>query len=170
MKLRAIIILMIALILAQLGGVWMVYSTALAIHKQNKEHRMADQSKWQTFELSLDAFEHQRVEDDEIMIDGQIHDIVKISYQPTLVRVVAIPDKAENKLKNSLSRLQSECCGWSDIAKRVQTFAATSYIPSQINCFCAIKQFETSLAHHARYRFGISQLTVKTIHHPPIHC
>jgi cell division protein FtsL len=170
MNLRALTVLLIALILAQLGGVWMVYSTALVIHKQNKEHRLADQSKWQTFELSPEAIKLQLVKDDEIIIDGQLYDIVQISYQPTVVHVVATPDKAENKLKNSLSRLQSECGGWSDIANRVQTFAATSYIPAQINCFCAIKQFEPSLAHHARYSFGISQLPVKTIHHPPIHC
>lgn len=170
MNLRALIILLIALILAQLGGVWMVYSTALAIHKQNKEYRLADQSKWQTFELNPDEFELQLVKDDEIMIEGVLYDIVQISYQPAMVRIVATPDNAENKLKNSLSRLQSECCGWSDIAKRVQTFAAMSYIPSQAPRLCPIEQFETALAHRAHYQFGVSYLPVKTIHHPPIHC
>ena len=170
MNLRALTVLLIALILAQLGGVWMVYSTALVIHKQNKEHRLADQSKWQTFELSPEAIKLQLVKDDEIIIDGQLYDIVQISYQPTVVHVVATPDKAENKLKNSLSRLQSECGGWSDIAKRVQAFAAISYVPSQVLRLCPIEQFETSLEHQAHYRFGNSYLPITTIHHPPIHC
>lgn len=141
---KAISITLLFLILYHVISTWTIFSAALWLHKQNKELRLSDKTRWEEFALSLAVFESSLIEEDEIEIGDQLFDIVSIERNGEFINVIAVADYAENKMRRTLSGLQSEKTGWSQLAKQGQSFAFSVFQPektlrisSQANVSCS---------------------------------
>jgi len=128
---------LIVLVVCQVGAAWTVFSTAIWIHKQTKESRLADKEKWEEFVLTRDEFDASLLDENEIEIKGLLYDIVTFQELDGMVTITAVADHAENKMKRTLSGLQKEDTGWSEVAKRVQSFSLAVYHPEQTLRFYA---------------------------------
>ena len=140
---KAISITLLFLVLCHVVSTWTIFSAALWIHKQNKEFRLSDKTRWKEFSLSAAIFESSLIEEDEIEIDDQLFDIVSIERNGEFINVIAVADYAENKMRRTLSGLQREKTGWSQLAKQGQSFAFSVFQPektlriySQANVSC----------------------------------
>jgi hypothetical protein len=129
MQRTVIALILTLLVFCQVGSVWTLFSTAIWLHKQNKAVRLADQSLWEEFSLSNTQFESWLAGDDEIEINNKLYDIVSIDQTRDRVIIIAVADHAENKMKRTLSGLQDEESGWSQLAKRTQEFSASVFRP-----------------------------------------
>lgn len=132
MRRLPVAIVLITLIFLQLGGVWMMYTTAIVIHRQQKALRLGDVSK--RVELILDASTYATclIEEDEICFKGMHYDVLSVSCSTDFVRVVAVPDPAENKLHRTLTNLRHQSTGWSRLAHLASVFSQSIYIPSSL--------------------------------------
>ena len=128
---KAISITLLFLVLCHVGATWTIFSAALWIHKQNKELRLSDETRWEKFSLSAAVFESSLIEENEIEIDNQLFDIVSIERHGDSISVIAVADHAENKMRRTLSGLQSEKTGWSQLAKQAQSFAFSVFQPEK---------------------------------------
>jgi hypothetical protein len=126
---KALAIILTLLVFCQVGAVWTLFSTAIWLHKQNKEARLADQSRWEEFSISETQFESWLEGDDEIEINNKLYDIVSIDRMGAQVNIVAVADHAENKMKRTLSGLQHEESGWSQLAKHAQEYSTSFFRP-----------------------------------------
>jgi len=126
---KALSIILLAIIFGHLGAMWTLYSAAIWLHKQNKEARLSDKSRWEEVTLSSAAFEAGMVEKDEIEIENQLYDIVSIYRDGETIKLVVVADHAENKMKRTLGGLQKEKTGWSNLAKQAQSFALSLFHP-----------------------------------------
>jgi hypothetical protein len=122
---------MIFLVICHIGAAWTLFSTAIWVHKQNKQSRLADKERWVEFILTAYEFDSQLVEEDEIEIEGQLYDIVSSQKSNGMVTITAVADQAENKMKRTLSGLQKEETGWSEVAKRAQLFSMAVFHPEK---------------------------------------
>lgn len=163
---RIVSYILAILIVSQIGGVWVVYTTAIWLHKQNKNARLADQSKWQHFELSPAAFESFRLEEDEVMLNGQLFDIVAIKTTSQGLVITATPDYAENKLVRTLQGFQRENNGWSEFARLAQLFSLTLY-ETNTQQIEVLEGFETKKRHHAYYITHFSRWVRTKEEQPP---
>jgi hypothetical protein len=68
---KALAIILTLLVFCQVGAVWTLFSTAIWLHKQNKEARLAEQSRWEEFSISETQFESWLEGDDEIEINNK---------------------------------------------------------------------------------------------------
>ncbi len=123
-------ITLIILISLQMGGIWMIYTTAIIMHRQQKALRLADVSK--RVELTLDASTYADclIEENEISYLGMHYDVLSISFSNEEVRVLAVPDPAENKLHRTLENIRHQSSGWSALAHLVTDFSQSIYIHS----------------------------------------
>lgn len=123
-------ITLIILISLQMGGMWMIYTTAIIMHRQQKALRLADVSK--RVELTLDASTYADclIEENEISYLGMHYDVLSISFSNEEVRVLAVPDPAENKLHRTLENIRHQSSGWSALAHLVTDFSQSIYIHS----------------------------------------
>lgn len=169
---RGAIIAMVlnSLIFAQIGGVWVVYTTALAIHKQNKNRRLANKDNWIEYEMAADEFKRALQGEDEIVINGLLHDIVKATTHKDKIAVVVVEDHAENKLKSTLKGIQSDSAGWSDLAKKAYAFGFSGYEPARPVSAPVFNQPRVILRHSARYHGGFSKRIRVLVDHPPSDC
>jgi hypothetical protein len=158
--------LLIALVICQIGAAWTVFSTAIWIHKQNKQARLADKKKWEEFQLTALEFEASLVDESEIEIKGQLYDIVTSQELDGIVKITAVADRAENKMKRTLSGLQKEDSGWSEVAKQVQSFSAAVYRPAQTLFFWA-SNFPTDTCYIHYPEVNNSKGFPKNIDQPP---
>jgi hypothetical protein len=122
---------MLILMICQIGAAWTVFSTALWIHKQNKQARLSDEGHWEEFVISVADFESNLIEDDEIELDGMMYDIVFTEHVNGMIVLTAVADQAENKMKRTLNALQKEETGWSELTKRAQAFGMTVFCPEK---------------------------------------
>ena len=123
-------ITLIILISLQMGGMWMMYTTAIIMHRQQKALRLADVSK--RVELTLDAATYAAclIEENEISYLGMHYDVLSTSFSNEEVRVLAVPDPAENKLHRTLENIRHQSSGWSALAHLATDFSQSIYIPS----------------------------------------
>ena len=158
--------MLILLVLSQIGGAWMVYTTALWVHKTNRESRLLDVSKRVQFELPASEYRAAIVEEGEIVIQGRLFDIVSVSENGEKVIVVAIPDQAENKMKRTLSGLQNETTGWSQLSKLASAFSMTVFIQETI---LVIERtvIQPNIRHSYFYSNSLDQLNPSAIERPP---
>ena len=126
---KALSIILLAIVIGHLGAMWAIYSTAIWLHKQTKEARLADKTRWEEISLSSAAFEASLVEKDEIEIENQLYDIVTFYRDGETIKLVVVADHAENKMKRTLGGLQKEKTGWSHLAKQAQSFALSIFHP-----------------------------------------
>jgi hypothetical protein len=131
MRIRLTAHLLALLLICQIGAVWSVFSTAMWLHKQHKQSRLADKSQWVGFTFSTSELESRLIEEDEFEIDGILYDIVSIRPFESGVEVTAVSDHAENKMKRTLHNLQNEKTGWSELAKLAQSFSYSVFRPEQ---------------------------------------
>jgi hypothetical protein len=131
MQRTVIALILTLLVFCQVGSVWTLFSTAIWLHKQNKAVRLADQSRWEEFSLSNTQYESWLEGDDEIEINDKLYDIVSINQTRDRVIIIAVADHAENKMKRTLSGLQEEESGWSQLAKRTQEFSTSVFRPEK---------------------------------------
>jgi hypothetical protein len=129
---KSIAAILILLALSQIGGAWMVYTTALWVHKTNRESRLLQASKRVQFVLTASEYRAALVEEEEIVIHNRMYDVVSVSENCENVIVIAVPDDAENKLKRTLNELQKESTGWSELANLASAFSITSFIQEPI--------------------------------------
>jgi hypothetical protein len=166
-KSRIIALLLTLCILSQVGGIWVLYTTAIAVHKQNKELRMSDQSKWITRVFSIEGFHAHLEGEDELVIDGVIFDIVSATEHDSRVSATLVEDHAENKLKNTLSGIQKSNNGWSETAQMAVSFGISPYVmpvqPEMAEHFNPSTEIE-----HASF-FPVLPMTnvLRSIDHPP---
>jgi hypothetical protein len=139
MQRTAIALILTLLVFCQVGSVWTLFSTAIWLHKQNKAVRLADQSRWEEFSLSKTQFESWLQGDDEIEINNKLYDIVSIDQTKDQVIIIAVADHAENKMKRTLSCLQKDQSGWSQLAKRAQEFSFSNFRPEKTLRFSFVK-------------------------------
>lgn len=123
--------LLIILVFYQIGAAWTIYSAAIWIHKKNKEFRLSDTNRWETFSLSQTEYEALLIEEDEIEMNGKLYDIVRRKQYANRIEIVVVADQAENKMKRTLKSLQKEETGWSEFTKRAQAFGLTVYSPEK---------------------------------------
>ena len=130
MRRLPVAILLITLIFLQLGGMWMIYTTAIVMHRQQKALRLGDVSN--RIELTLDASTYTacHIEENEICYRGMHYDVLSISLSNEVVRVLAVPDPAENKLHRTLENIRHQSTGWSALAHLATAFSQSIYIPS----------------------------------------
>jgi len=133
---KALSIVLLAIVLSHLGAMWSIYSAALWLHKQNKEVRLSDKTRWEEITLSSTAFEAALVEEDEIEIDNQLFDIVSSFRNGDIIQLIVVADHAENKMKRTLSGLQKEKTGWSNFAKQADSFACSVFHPETTLRIC----------------------------------
>jgi hypothetical protein len=131
MQRKVLALILTLLVFCQVGSVWTLFSTAIWLHKKNKAIRLADQSRWEEFSLSKTQFESWLEGDDEIEINNKLYDIVSIDQTRDQVIIIAVADHAENKMKRTLSGLQDEDSGWSQLAKRTQEFSSSVFRPEK---------------------------------------
>jgi hypothetical protein len=166
-KSRILALLLTLCILSQVGGIWVLYTTAIAVHKQNKELRMSDQSKWIARVFSLDSFHALLEGEDELVIDGVMFDIVSATEHNSLVTAILVEDRAENKLKNTLSGIQKSHSGWSETARMAVSFGISPYVmPVQP----AMEQHfnpSTEIEHASFYLVLPVTHALRSIDHPP---
>jgi hypothetical protein len=122
---------MIVLVICQIGAAWTLFSTAIWIHKQNKQSRLADKGRWEQFIMTTYEFESTLIEECEIEIKGQLYDIVSSEISDGMVTITAVADHAENKMKRTLRGLQKEETGWSEVAKKAQLFSMAVFHPEK---------------------------------------
>jgi hypothetical protein len=158
--------LLIALVVCQIGGAWMVYSTALWLHVQKKEIRLADSSKWTLLELTTSEFSNALVEKGELRIHDSMFDIVSFQIKGDIVCVFAVPDTSENKLRNTLDGLQSEDTGWAHLAKLAQVFSMTPFVEEVLPklTFTCINEITN---HTSLYRDPVSCFCSRGLDRPP---
>ena len=123
--------LLIILVLYQIGAAWTIYSAAIWIHKENKEFRLSDTSRWETFSLSQTEYEALLIEEDEIQMNGKLYDIVTRKHCANRIEIVVVADHAENKMKRTLKALQKDETGWSEFTKRAQAFGMSVFSPEK---------------------------------------
>jgi hypothetical protein len=130
MRRLPVAILLITIIFLQIGGMWMIYTTAIVLHRQQKALRLGDVSK--RVELTLDASTYAAclIEENEICYRGMHYDVLSISLSNEVVRVLAVPDPAENKLHRTLENIRHQSTGWSALAHLANDFSQCIYIPS----------------------------------------
>jgi hypothetical protein len=131
MRRKALSLILLAIVVSHLGAAWTLYSAALWLHKQNKELRLSDTTRWVEMTLSTNVFEESLVEEDEIEIDNQLFDIVSSYRDGDTIKLIAVADHAENKIRRTLSGLQNEKTGWSQLAKQAQSFAFSFFQPEK---------------------------------------
>ena len=139
-------ITLIILISLQMGGMWMMYTTAIIMHRQQKALRLADVSK--RGELTLDAATYAAclIEENEISYLGMHYDVLSTSFSNEEVRVLAVPDPAENKLHRTLENIRHQSSGWSALAHLATDFSQSIYIPATtIELELPIRGFEGRL-------------------------
>jgi hypothetical protein len=160
--------LLVLCILSQVGGIWVIYSTAIVIHRQNKELRINDTSKWITLVLTKEVYKKAKLEsDDELMLSGVMFDIVSASEQDSLITIILVEDSAENKLKDTLSHIQQSNNGWSETAKMAASFGVSIYITPRATAL-ELRSVQAILLEHATfYRACPTNDTVRSIDHPP---
>ena len=128
---KGISITLLFLVLCHVGATWTIFSAALWIHKQNKEFRLSDETRWEKFSLSAAVFESSLIEENEIEIDNQVFDIISIERNGDSISVLAVADHAENKMRRTLNGFQSEKTGWSQLARQAQLFAFSPFQPEK---------------------------------------
>jgi hypothetical protein len=158
--------LLVALVVCQIGGTWMVYSTALWLHKQKKELRLADSSKWTILELTYSEFSDALVEKGELRVNEALFDIVSYQLNGDIVCIVAVPDATENKLRNTLDGLQNDDTGWSHLAKQAQAFSMTPFI-TEVYPSLAIKCISEISNHTSIYLHPVSCRSYRDFDRPP---
>jgi|GEM_PF-5421480 len=166
MQVRGIAAILIALVLSQIGGAWMVYTTALLVHKQSRESRLLDVSKRVQIALPVAEYQSAVIEEGEILFENRLYDVVSVSENGENVIVIAVPDHAENKLKRTLNGLQRECTGWSELANLASAFSITSFVQEPIltmKCFL----IPTILTHSSFYLTPVAKRSKLAIEHPP---
>jgi hypothetical protein len=159
MHVRSIAAILTLLVLSQIGGAWMVYTTALLVHKQNKESRLSDESKRVQIALPLSEYQSALVEEGEILFENRLYDVVSVLEIGEHVLITAVPDHAENKLKRTLSGLQNETTGWSEFANLASAFSITTFIQEPTLTFNSI-----SIEHIQNHSY--CYLTAKSQQHP----
>jgi hypothetical protein len=152
---------------SQIGGIWMVYTAAIVIHKQNKELRISDSSKWITRVLSHEQFYAFREGQDELMIDGVMFDIVSVAEHGSIVTAVMVEDGAENKLKNTLTGIQRSNHGWSETAKMAASFGLSPYLPANTTQLDSNYSEDTILDHDSFYIAAVSHTHDRSLEQPP---
>ncbi len=167
MKRKTLVILLVVCILSQIGGTWMIYTTALAIHKQNKKLRISDQSHWITQVLTPKEFKAQQEGNEELVIAGRIFDIVSVTVGSSTVTVTMVEDKAENKLKRTLEGLQRSSSGWSEMAKKIAAFGTSLYEISESTAIELLTLTTTQLLHSKCYAMNYRENRMSSIDHPP---
>ena len=130
-RMQSLAYLLIILVLYQVGAAWTIYSAAIWIHKKNKEFRLSDTSRWETFSLSQTEYEALLIEEDEIEMNGKLYDIVTRKQCANRIEIVVVADQAENKMKRTLKALQNEGTGWSELTKRAQAFGMSVFSPEK---------------------------------------
>lgn len=166
MQTRGTAAMLILLVLSQIGGAWMVYTTALWVHKTNRETRLLDISKRVQFELTIAEYQEALVEEGEIIIQNRLYDVVSVSENGENVIVLAIPDHAENKMKRTLNGLQNETTGWSQLSKLASSFSMTVFVQETI---LVIERtvILTVIRHSYFYSNSRNQLNSSAIERPP---
>lgn len=167
MKRKTLVILLVVCILSQIGGTWMIYTTALAIHKQNKKLRISDQSHWITQVLTLKEFKAQQEGNEELVIAGRIFDIVSVTEGSSTITVTMVEDKAENKLKRTLEGLQRSSSGWSEMAKKIAAFGTSLYELSESTALKLNTITTTHPLHAMWYVVKVTESRLNSIDHPP---
>jgi len=163
---KSIAAILVLLVLGQIGGAWMIYTTALWVHKTNRESRLLDVSKRVLFELPASEYRAAIVEEGEIVIQNRLYDVVSVAENGETVLIVAIPDQAENKMKRTLSGLQNETTGWSQLSKLASAFSMTVFIQESI---LAIERMviQQTIRHSYFYSNSRDQLNPSAIERPP---
>jgi hypothetical protein len=166
MQVRGIAAILTLLVLSQIGGAWMVYTTALLVHKQNKESRLLDVSKRVQIALSVTEYQSALVEEGEILFENRLYDVVSVLEIGEHVLITAVPDHAENKLKRTLSGLQNETTGWSKLANLASAFSMTVFIQEMI---LVIERMviQPTIQHSYFYSNSRDQLNPSAIERPP---
>lgn len=124
---RAISVILIFVVIAQIGAMWAVLTSALWVHKQTKEMRMSNSSLWVRFNFSDSEWKEFGSEKDEIEIEGKLYDIVSIIRADDVVEIIAVADHAEEDLKRNLSGLNSKAPDFSNLARLACSFSLTPY-------------------------------------------
>ncbi len=166
MQVRGIAAILTLLVLSQIGGAWMVYTTALLVHKQNKESRLLDISKRVQIALSLSEYQSSLVEEGEIFFENRLYDVVSVLKNGENVLVIAVPDHAENKLKRTLNGLQNETTGWSEFANLATAFSITTFIQEPTLTFNRML-VERIVNHSSYYLSAKSHQHTDALERPP---
>jgi hypothetical protein len=167
MQTRGTAAILILLVLSQIGGAWMVYTTALWVHKTNRDTRLLDTSKRVQLELTVAEYREALVEEGEIVIQNRLFDVVSVSENGENVIVLAIPDHAENKMKRTLNGLQNETTGWSQLSKLASSFSLTVFVQETI-LVLESTLIQPNIRHSYFYSNSRDQLNPSTIERPPI--
>jgi hypothetical protein len=144
----------------------MVYTTALWVHKTNRESRLLQASKRVQFVLTASEYRAALVEEEEVVIHNRMYDVVSVSENCENVIVIAVPDDAENKLKRTLNELQKESTGWSELANLASAFSITSFIQEPILTMRCLL-IPMILTHSSFYLTPVAKGSDLAIEHPP---
>jgi hypothetical protein len=166
MQVKRIAAILTLLVLSQIGGAWMVYTTALLVHKQNKECRLLDVAKRVQIALSVSEYQSALVEEGEILFENKLYDVVSVLENGEKVLVTAVPDHAENKLKRTLNGLQNETSGWSEFANLASIFSITTFIQEPTLTFNRMS-IEHILNHSCYSLTAKSQQHTDALERPP---
>jgi hypothetical protein len=166
MQTRGTAAILILLVISQIGGAWMVYTTALWVHKTNRETRLLDISKGVQFELTVADYREALVEEGEIVIQNRLYDIVSVSENGENLIVLAIPDHTENKMKRTLNGLQNETTGWSQLSKLASAFSMTVFVQETI-LVLESTVIQPTIRHSYFYSNSRNQLNPSAIERPP---
>ena len=129
---KAVAVILISVVVAQIGAMWAVLTSAIWVHKQTKELRMTNPDLWVCFNLSNSELEELGREKDELVINGKLYDIVSIHSTGATFEVIAVADEREDTMKRNLSGLHSKKTDFTDLARLACTFSLTLYHPEDM--------------------------------------
>jgi hypothetical protein len=151
----------------QIVGIWGIYSAGLIIHKQTKEIRLTNSNEWVEFNFTPEEFREICIENGELIIEGRLYDLVKSEVTSTYAKITVIADVEEEILNATITQIQSNKHGWSDMAKYA---VELSLSPFTLHPFLAfdcetIDQADILAAFH---RNSLSVVYLDTIEFPPV--
>jgi hypothetical protein len=116
---RIVWLLLFALLLLQMGGLW----TSLKIHQGFHRWEMlekieSDPLNLVKINLSIEEYESCLVETDEILWHGEMYDIKRETRFRETIELLAFPDKEEDRILNQLTVLEEN----QPLSKNGETF------------------------------------------------
>ena len=166
MRLRLVSYSCLLLLSMQIVGIWGIYSAGLILHKQTKEMRLNNSNQWVEFVFTPEEYRKICSENGELMIEGRLYDLVKSEVTSTYAKITAIADVEEEILNATITQIQSNKHGWSNMAKYA---VELSLSPFTLHPFLAFK-FESinqSGILAAFHRNSLSVVYLDTIEFPP---